>query len=91
MVSDGAPVHLTPLEFRLLHYLLANTNHAIPVERLTQHVWGYRGAGDRQLLKQLVHRVRRKIEADPAQPRYLINLPGVGYMLQTDASEVEEG
>ena len=80
-VGGGAPVSLTALEFRLLQMLLANAGHALPVERLTSHVWGYRGMGDRQLLKQLVHRLRRKIERDPAEPRYLVTVAGVGYAL----------
>ena len=47
------------------------------------HVWGYRGMGDRQLLKQLVHRLRRKIEADPADPKHLITVSGLGYLLES--------
>jgi len=82
-VSGGESIHLTPLEFRLLQYLIANADHAIPHDRLTQHVWGYRGAGDKQLLKQLVHRVRQKLEIDPTQPHYLITAPGIGYLLQS--------
>ncbi|MGH2521046.1 MAG: winged helix-turn-helix domain-containing protein, partial [Anaerolineales bacterium] len=59
-----------------------NAEHTLPFERLTAHVWGYQGLGDRQLLKQLVHRLRQKVERDPAEPRYIITVPGVGYMLQ---------
>jgi DNA-binding response OmpR family regulator len=81
-VRGGAPVRLTNLEFRLLQYLLANIDHTITIERLTTHVWGYRGLGDRQSLKQLVHRLRQKIERDPAEPQYLITMAGIGYMLQ---------
>ncbi len=81
-VRDGAPVRLTNLEFRLLQYLLVNAEHAIPAERLTHHVWGYQGIGDRQLLKQLVHRLRQKIESNPAQPQYVITVAGIGYMLR---------
>jgi DNA-binding response OmpR family regulator len=80
-VRGGASVRLTNLEFRLAQYLLVNADHTIPMERLTQHVWGYRGTGDRQLLKQLVHRLRQKIEQDPAQPRYVVAVPGIGYVL----------
>lgn len=83
-VRGGPPVRLTGLEFRLLHYLLANAGHTLTAEQLTQHVWGYPASGDRQLLKQLVHRLRQKIEADPAAPAYLITLPGLGYSLQTE-------
>lgn len=82
-VSGGDPVRLTNLEFRLLQYLLANANHPVPIERLTAHVWGYRGLGDRQLLKQLIHRLRQKVEADPAAPQHILTVPGVGYLLQT--------
>jgi len=83
-VRGGAPISLTRLELRLLQLLIANAGHTLPVERLTRHVWGYRGSGDRQLLKQLVHRLRRKLEQDPAAPRYLVTVSGVGYSLETD-------
>ncbi len=80
-VRDDAPIRLTNLEFRLLQYLLANAGHTIPVERLTTHVWGYRGLGDRQMLKQLVHRLRQKVETNPSEPQYLVTVAGVGYTL----------
>ncbi len=80
-VQDGAPLRLTNLEFRLLHYLLANAEHTVPFDRLTTHVWGYRGVSDRHMLKQLVHRLRQKIERNPADPRYIVTMPNVGYML----------
>ena len=80
-VKGGAPVRLTALEFRLLQLLIANAGHAMPTERLTVHIWGRRGVGDRQMLKQLVHRLRRKIESDPADPRYLTTVSGIGYVL----------
>jgi DNA-binding response OmpR family regulator len=79
-IRGRAPVSLTPLEFRLLQLLVANAEHVLPAERITAHVWGYRGLGDRQLLKQLVRRLRRKVEEDPASPRYLRTEPG-GYRL----------
>jgi DNA-binding response OmpR family regulator len=88
VVVAGAPaVRLTNLEVRLMQLLLANAGHTLPAERLLSHVWGSRGAGDRQLLKQLVHRLRQKIEppADPAaEPRYLVTVAGVGYALRPE-------
>jgi len=81
-VRGAPPIRLTSLEFRLLQYLLANAGHTIPAERLTIHVWGYRGVGDKQLLKQLVHRLRQKIERNPAEPQYVVTVAGVGYLLQ---------
>jgi len=80
-VRGKAPARLTNLELRLLQLLLANGGHTLPLDRLTSHVWGDRGIGDRQLLKQLVHRLRRKIEEEPASPRYLVTVSGVGYAL----------
>ena len=86
-VSGKAPVRLTRLELRLLQLLLANAGHTLPAERLLRHVWGSRGEGDRQLLKQLVHRLRQKIEEDAAAPRYLVTVSGVGYALQARGEE----
>jgi DNA-binding response OmpR family regulator len=84
----GAPaVRLTNLELRLLQLLFANAGHTLPAERLLSHVWGLRGSGDRQLLKQLVHRLRQKLEADAAHPRYLVTVPGIGYELRPAGDE----
>ncbi len=80
-MHEGAPVKLTKLETRLLQILLANAGHVVGTERLLTHVWGHRGSGDRQLLKQLVHRLRQKIEEDPAVPRHLQTESGAGYRL----------
>lgn len=79
-IGAGAAVHLTKLELRLLHMLLANAGHTVPSDRLLTHVWGHRSGGDRQLLKQLVHRLRQKIESDPAQPA-LLRTSAAGYKL----------
>ena len=81
-VGDAAPVRLTNLEFRLFQLMVAAPNRTVPSERLLRHVWGHRSTGDRQLLKQLVHRVRQKVETDPADPRYLKTVSGVGYRLE---------
>ncbi|MFL6194147.1 MAG: response regulator [Thermoanaerobaculia bacterium] len=86
-VRGSGPVRLTRLELRLLQILLANAGHTLPAERLLAHVWGARGSGDRQLLKQLVHRLRQKIEGDAAEPRYLVTVSGVGYALRPEGEE----
>jgi DNA-binding response OmpR family regulator len=85
-VGESPSVKLTKLETRLLQILMANAGHVVGTERLLTHVWGHRGSGDRQLLKQLVHRLRQKIEEDPAVPRYLQTDAGAGYRLETDAA-----
>jgi DNA-binding response OmpR family regulator len=81
-VGGATPVRLTNLEFRLLQLMVATPNRTVPPERMLRHVWGHRATGDRQLLKQLVHRVRQKIESDPADPHHLKTVSGVGYRLE---------
>ena len=80
-IGAASPLRLTKLEARLLQILMANTGHVVGTERLLVHVWGRRGSGDRQLLKQLVHRLRHKLEPDPAHPRWLTTEAGAGYRL----------
>lgn len=80
-ISGGNPVRLTKLELRLLQMLLANAGRTVTSDRLLVQVWGHRNSGDRQLLKQLVHRLRQKIEVDPALPQLLQTSAGTGYKL----------
>jgi DNA-binding response OmpR family regulator len=72
------PIHLTTLELRLLYYLMGRPGRTLTVEELCQHVWGHR-QGDAATLKKLVYRLRQKIEADPANPRLVFTVSGVGY------------
>ena len=83
-IGQSEPVRLTKLELRLLQMLLANAGHTVSSDRLLIQVWGHRNSGDRQLLKQLVHRLRQKIEADPATPQLLQTASGAGYKLVVD-------
>jgi DNA-binding response OmpR family regulator len=80
-IAMGEPVRLTKLELRLLQMLLANAGRTVNSDRLLVQVWGHRNSGDRQLLKQLVHRLRQKIERDPANPAVLQTAAGSGYKL----------
>jgi DNA-binding response OmpR family regulator len=86
-VGGREPSRLTKLEFRLLQLLFANAGHTLPAERLLRHVWGNRASDDRQLLKQLVHRLRLKIEPDVTDPRYLVTVSGIGYTLRPTGEE----
>lgn len=74
-------VRLTPLEARFLQLLFAHAGRTVPTERILGYVWGSRAGGNRQLLKQLVHRLRQKIETDPKHPAILITVPNAGYLL----------
>jgi DNA-binding response OmpR family regulator len=81
-IAGGTPIRLTRLETRLLQILVAQAGHVVSAERLLAHVWGHRGSGDRQLLKQLVHRLRQKLEKEPAGADLLHTEAGVGYRLK---------
>jgi DNA-binding response OmpR family regulator len=83
-VGNKEPVRLTKLELRLLQMLIANAGHTVSSDKLLMHVWGHKGAGDRQLLKQLVHRIRQKIEVDPSNPQLLQTAATAGYKLIVD-------
>ncbi|MBL8294999.1 MAG: response regulator transcription factor [Bryobacterales bacterium] len=74
-----AEVRLTPKEFDLLHYLIANANVVIPHVKLLQAVWGPDYGDQVEYLRVFVNQLRRKIEPDPSAPRYLLTEPWVGY------------
>jgi two-component system response regulator RegX3 len=78
MESHGASVKLTNLEFRLLHLLMSCPGQTISLQEIIDSIWGGYGSGDQAVLKNLVYRLRRKIETDPAHPRLLVTERG-GY------------
>jgi DNA-binding response OmpR family regulator len=80
-VLDGPPIPLTALEARLLQYLLLHAGHMLSYQDLIDHVWGP-GGGDRDMLRQLIRRLRAKIEPDPSNPSYIDTLAGYGYGLK---------
>jgi DNA-binding response OmpR family regulator len=80
----GQPVQLSRTEFSLLHYLMVNRNIALALSDIMANVWGYDANDNDEVVKVTVSRLRRKMEADPAHPRYIVNVPGVGYMFQCD-------
>ncbi len=79
VISKGKQIRLTPKEFDLLYYLLANPNVPIPHARLLQAVWGPDYGDQVEYLRVFVNQLRKKIEPDPSRPRYLLTEPWVGY------------
>jgi DNA-binding response OmpR family regulator len=77
-LSGGITKSLTSLESRLLEYLMLNAGHILTTDDLISDVWGASG-GNSEMLRQLVRRLRAKIENDPTSPYYIQNLPGLGY------------
>ncbi len=76
---DGAPVHLTPIEYRLLTALIANANRVLTHRRLLADVWGAGYAESTHYLRIYVARLREKLEPDPARPQHIVTETGVGY------------
>jgi len=76
---DGQPVPLTTLEFDLLYFLASRPGRVFSREALMEHVWGSDRVVDDRSIDSLVSRVRRKLEADAASPRYLQTVWGAGY------------
>lgn len=79
-IGDGEPTSLTRLESRLLDCLMLNQGQFLPADQIISHVWGV-GGGSEEMLRQLVRRLRVKIEQDPSNPQLITTLPGVGYGL----------
>lgn len=77
----GAEVHLTPIEFRLLETLVRQAGKVVTQRQLLVEVWGPQHSEQAQYLRVYVAQLRRKLEPDPARPRYLRTEPGVGYRL----------
>jgi DNA-binding response OmpR family regulator len=79
--ADGAELHLTSTEFRLLTDLASNNAKPLSREDLLERVWGYDYFGDSRLVDVHIRRLRMKIEPDPANPVFLVTVRGTGYKL----------
>ena len=78
----GEPVHLTPIEYRLLCVLLANTGKVMTQRHLLREVWGPASVESNHYLRVYVGHLRQKLEDDATQPKYLLTETGVGYRFQ---------
>ena len=76
---EGVEIRLTPTEFALLAQLVAHAGKVVTHRQLLQRVWGPEYGDEAEYLRVYMQRLRRKIEADPAAPHYLLTEPGVGY------------
>ncbi|MGD9702594.1 MAG: response regulator [Acidimicrobiia bacterium] len=79
VLIDGKPVDLTRTEYRLLMHFMSNPNRVYSRDQLLEQVWEYDYAGDGRLVDAHVRRLRTKIETDPANPRLLLTVRGMGY------------
>jgi len=77
--AAGESIRLTPTEWHLLEVLIRNREKLVPQRQLLQEVWGPNYETETNYLRVYVAQLRRKLEPDPAHPRYLITEPGMGY------------
>ena len=79
VVRDGEDITLTHTEFDLIAFLAANAGEVLSRERILASVWGYEHPIETRVIDVHVRNLRRKIEPDPGQPRYILAVPGIGY------------
>lgn len=77
--KKGRPVHLTPKQFELLHYLMVHAGRPIPHAKLLRSVWGLEYGNELEYLRTFIRQLRMKIEDEPASPKYLLTDSHIGY------------
>ena len=80
--SDGSEIHLTGVEFRMVEILLRHPGYVVSREQILEEIWGPRGVRSPHYLRVFVNRVRQKLEPDPAHPRYLHTVTGLGLVFK---------
>ena len=86
---DGAEIHLTPIEYKLLCLLARNTGKVLTHNYILGEVWGSTTASDTPSLRVFMARVRKKLEKDPGHPQYIQTHIGVGYRMLRQKQEAE--
>ena len=84
---NGEEIHLTPIEYKIVAYLAQNSGKVITYASILSNVWGPYADDDNKILRVNMANIRRKIEDDPAQPRYIFTEVGVGYRMAEDEEE----
>ena len=75
----GEPLHLTPIEYRLLAYLISHPDNVLTHRQLLKNVWGPSHADDSHYVRVYMGLLRKKIEDDPSQPKHIVTEAGIGY------------
>jgi two-component system, OmpR family, KDP operon response regulator KdpE len=86
---DGTEVRLTPLEWRLVEVLVTHAGHLVPQADLLHRVWGPKAVDKTNYLRVQVAGIRRKVEPDPAHPRYFVTAPGLGLRFDPHADDLQ--
>lgn len=82
IIVNGERARLTPIEFRLLSFLVENAGRVLTHRQLLEKAWGWEYIDDLDHLRIYIWHLRHKVEPDPTQPKYIITEPGVGYYFQ---------
>jgi two-component system KDP operon response regulator KdpE len=80
---QGQPVKLTRTEYLLFECLMRNSDHLLTPQQILEWVWGPEYVDSVEYVHVYVYRLRQKLEPDPQNPRYLLNMPGAGYLFRT--------
>ena len=86
--KKGRTLHLTPKQFELLHFLMANAGRPVPHAKLLRTVWGPEYGDELEYLRTFVRQLRMKIEDDPANPKYLMTEAHIGYRFSESADSI---
>lgn len=84
---NGEMIHLTPIEYKIVAFLAQNSGKVITYSSILSNVWGPYADNDNKILRVNMANIRRKIEQDPAQPKYIFTEVGVGYRMAEDEAE----
>lgn len=82
--ADDSEIHLTPIEFKLLVLLITNRGKVITHSQISKEVWGYGETGDSKSIRVFMASLRRKIEKDSSNPKFILTEIGVGYRFADD-------
>jgi two-component system, OmpR family, KDP operon response regulator KdpE len=86
---SGRTARLTPTEMDLLHYFVTHSNIVLPHDQILQAVWGPDYGNEVEYLRVFVNQLRKKIEPDPASPRYILTEPWLGYRFHMPGADAE--
>lgn len=81
VTMEGKEIHLTQNEYRILLFLAKQPGKVLTYEEIIKHVWGHFAADDRQILRVNIANIRKKIESNPADPKYILTEIGIGYRM----------
>ncbi|PWJ48705.1 response regulator [Faecalicatena contorta] len=84
---DGKEVHLTPIEYKIVTFLAQNSGKVMTYATILSSIWGPFADDDNKILRVNMANIRRKLETDPAQPKYIFTEVGVGYRMKEDEYE----